>query len=66
MAEAASSLLTPAEAAEFLRTGVRTIERWRSTGGGPAYLKVGRKVAYRVEDLEAWLARQRREHTGAA
>lgn len=61
-----STLLTPAEAAEKLRTGVRTIERWRHTGGGPRFLKVGRKVAYRIEDLEAWLQRQEREHTGSA
>ena len=40
-----STLLTPAEAVEKLRTGVRTIERWRHTGGGPRFLNIGRKVA---------------------
>ena len=61
-----SPCLTPQEAAAYIRTGVRTLERWRHVGGGPPFVKVGRKVAYRLADLETWLAGQRREHTGAA
>lgn len=29
-----------------------TIERYRSEGTGPRYLKIGGKVLYRIEDVE--------------
>jgi excisionase family DNA binding protein len=58
-----SPLLTPDEAAALLRSNPRTLERWRTAGGGPAFCKVGRRVCYRREDLDAWLSRQRRENT---
>ena len=34
----------------------RTLERWRWEGGGPSYLKVGGRVLYRLEDIEAFEA----------
>jgi len=34
----------------------RTLERWRSTGRGPTYLRLVGRVAYRVEDIEAFEA----------
>jgi len=34
----------------------RTLERWRFHGIGPSYLKVGRRVLYRVADVEAFEA----------
>ncbi|MFH5926910.1 helix-turn-helix transcriptional regulator [Roseomonas xinghualingensis] len=38
----------------------RTLERWRWIGEGPAFLKIGARVAYRLEDVEAYEAEQRR------
>ncbi len=35
----------------------RTLERWRWLGQGPCYLKVGGRVLYRLEDVEAFEAR---------
>lgn len=32
----------------------RTLERWRWCGEGPQYLKIGGRVAYRIEDIEAF------------
>jgi hypothetical protein len=32
----------------------RTLERWRSHGRGPCYLRLGGRVAYRLEDIEAF------------
>lgn len=32
----------------------RTLERWRWLGEGPRYLKLGGRVLYRVEDVEAF------------
>jgi predicted DNA-binding transcriptional regulator AlpA len=40
------------------RVGLKpsTLEALRSRGGGPAYVKLGRTVRYRVADLDAWVA----------
>lgn len=32
----------------------RTLERWRCHEQGPCYLKVGGRVVYRLEDVEAF------------
>lgn len=42
-----------------------TLAHWRSEGRGPAFLKIGRRVAYSGADLNAWLAERRIEPTGA-
>jgi hypothetical protein len=35
----------------------RSAQRWRASGGGPAFVRLGkRRVAYRVADVERWLA----------
>src|SRR5262249_55366142 len=49
-------LLTQAEAARFLRLSERTLERYRHSGGGPKFVRQGKCVRYRQEDLEAWVA----------
>ena len=36
----------------------RTLERWRWLNEGPAYMKIGGRVAYRLEDVEAYEAAQ--------
>ena len=41
----------------------RTLERWRWLGEGPAYLKIGGRVVYRLEDVEAYEAGNRRTST---
>jgi excisionase family DNA binding protein len=43
-------------AAQYTGLGRSTIEKLRVYGGGPRYLKLGRSVRYRAEDLDAWLA----------
>lgn len=48
-------ILTVNDAADILRLNVRTLERWRQTGEGPRYVKMGRRVGYRRNDLEDWL-----------
>ena len=47
----------------------RTLERWRWRNEGPAYLKIGGRVAYRLEDIEAYEARRIqvvKDHFGTA
>jgi hypothetical protein len=65
MPEHSSALvLTPEQAAAALNVPERTIERWRSTGAGPRFVKLGRRVAYRPVDLAAFVEAQVRTHTG--
>ena len=49
-------LRTP-EAARFLGLSGRTLEKHRTYGTGPRYSKLGGRVVYRLEDLQAWAAR---------
>jgi predicted site-specific integrase-resolvase len=44
----------------------RTLERWRWTGEGPCYVKIGGRVVYREEDIEAFEATQLRASTAEA
>ena len=49
-------LRTP-EAARFLGLSGRTLEKHRTYGTGPAYRKLGGRVVYSLEDLQAWADR---------
>lgn len=49
-------VLNTAEAAHYVRLGKPTLERFRVSGGGPRYAKLGGAVRYRKADLDAWLA----------
>ncbi|MFC7706345.1 helix-turn-helix transcriptional regulator [Plastorhodobacter daqingensis] len=49
-------LRTP-EAAQFLGLSDRTLEKHRVYGTGPTYKKLGGRVVYSVEDLQAWADR---------
>jgi excisionase family DNA binding protein len=59
-------LLTPDEAADYLRLSVRQLQQWRYIGSGPRYTKAGRAVRYRRADLDAWLDASVVEPQGAA
>lgn len=49
-------LLTPGETATFLRTSIKSLERWRATGEGPDFIAMGpRAVRYRLSDLQRFL-----------
>ncbi|CAH2603760.1 Helix-turn-helix domain-containing protein [Rhodovastum atsumiense] len=53
----AGGLLTTAGAAAWLGVRRKALERWRCSGGGPPFVRLGRKtVRYRVRDLEAYVA----------
>jgi len=40
------------ELAERWGMSPRTLENWRSTGKGPAYVKIGGQVRYKFEDIK--------------
>ena len=43
-----------------------TLEGWRVRGEGPRYLKIGRLVRYKTEDLDAYLESRARCSTSQA
>ena len=55
-------LRTP-EAARFLGLSGRTLEKHRTYGTGPRYSKIGGRVVYAIEDLQAWVTRGEKNST---
>jgi excisionase family DNA binding protein len=51
-----TELLTTPEAAEYVRLGKPTLERFRLSGEGPLFAKLGGAVRYRQTDLDNWVA----------
>ena len=51
--------LTQLDLARRWRMSTRTLERWRCIRYGPAYLRLGKVVVYRLEDVKAFEASQR-------
>lgn len=50
-----SNILNTREAAAYCRLGKPTLERFRISGDGPRYCKLGGAVRYRQADLDNWL-----------
>ncbi|NYF16034.1 excisionase family DNA binding protein [Microbacterium sp. AK009] len=48
-------LLTPEDLADYLNVSLRTIEGWRLSRKGPAYVRMGKHVRYRADRVESWL-----------
>ncbi len=61
--EQTSPYLDTQEAAEYLRIRPATLDRWRSVGGGPAFIKLGGRVVYAQADLDAFAEAGRRTST---
>jgi predicted DNA-binding transcriptional regulator AlpA len=41
----------------------RTAQRWRCDGGGPPFVRLGRRrIVYRIADVETWLAERTYRH----
>jgi excisionase family DNA binding protein len=47
---------TDIEVAEYLAVSVSTVRRWRLTGGGPRWIRIGGSIRYPFTDLEAYVA----------
>lgn len=54
------------ELADRWRISERTLEKWRHFGRGPSFLKIGGRVMYRLDDIEAFEAKQVRTSTAAS
>ena len=62
----APKLLDTPELAAYLDNQTNTLEGWRVKGIGPRYIKIGRLVRYRIEDVERWIEAQTRTSTSQA
>ncbi|TXR56466.1 helix-turn-helix domain-containing protein [Quadrisphaera setariae] len=54
-----SDLLTVDEVAALVRTSPSTVRYWRYRGEGLESFRVGRRVLFRREAVERWMAAQR-------
>ncbi len=60
-----TELLTPRQAAERMGLRPQTLAVWRTTGRyGLPYVRAGRLIRYRPEDIDAFLAERTQTHTG--
>jgi predicted DNA-binding transcriptional regulator AlpA len=58
--------LTEEEFAVRYRLGRRTVQRWRHSGEGPFWVRLGpRRVVYRLADCESWAASRTYAHRAA-
>lgn len=61
-----STTLTERAAANHLGLSVRTLQKRRFERQDPPYLKIGRSVRYRLEDLDAFMVAHRVDPNRAA
>ena len=57
------NLLTTRQAAEALALSISWLAKLRLYGGGPPFLRLGRCVRYRREDLTKWIEAKARTST---
>jgi hypothetical protein len=55
---AVTRLLSTEEVAMALSLPRSTLDYWRVVGGGPPWIKIGRRVKYPMDGLIDWLERQ--------
>jgi hypothetical protein len=48
-------LPTEPGAALYIATTPKTLQKWRYTGTGPTFVRLGRSIRYRREDLDAFV-----------
>jgi len=48
-------LLTITEAADLVRAPVATLRYWRHLGTGPHSFRIGRRVVYRLSEVQDWI-----------
>ena len=59
-----SKYLERPEAAQYLtdqlglRVSKNTLQKWVTTGGGPAYRRFGKRAVYLIQDLNEWAERK--------
>ncbi|MFF1732021.1 helix-turn-helix transcriptional regulator [Streptomyces sp. NPDC058247] len=52
------NLATAQELADYVGVPLNTVYQWSHRGGGPKFIKVGRHLRARWDDIESWLSEQ--------
>ena len=60
---AAPPLLSIGQLADLLSVSPSLLAKWRMTGTGPRYAKLGRRILYDANDVSTWLKSQKRSST---
>lgn len=60
------SLISPPALAEKIGVGVNCLAKWRLTGEGPPFIRIGRRVHYHPDDVSNWLQARRVRSTSEA
>lgn len=58
-------LIRERDLARRWKTSLRTLQRWRAQGTGPAYILIGGAIRYRLADIVAFEQRMRRGEDGS-
>lgn len=59
MQELQTKYFNTKSAARYLGLSHRTLEKYRTYGGGPEYHKIGRKVMYTLTDIDKWAGKEK-------
>ena len=51
-------IISQPDLSEMLDRPLSTLRYWRHTGHGPKSFKLGGRVVYKLEDVEAWIESQ--------
>jgi hypothetical protein len=66
MAEIDDDAMLDAQAERLIGLRMATLAKMRCLGGGPPFVKAGRRVLYRRADIKAWLDARRVKNTTEA
>jgi excisionase family DNA binding protein len=55
--------LTVKQAAAYIPLAKGTLDHMRTAGRGPRFIKLGRKVLYDTNDLDAWIEQHKQQST---
>jgi hypothetical protein len=61
-----SPIMGAVEAASYLNLAAASLAKMRCMGGGPVFIRLGRKIGYMRPDLDKWLAARRATNTSDA
>lgn len=59
-------LLNETQVADLVCQSVRTLQKWRVTGAGPVFYKLGQSVRYKRTEVLQWIDARRVKHTTEA
>lgn len=48
-------ILSDRDLAEMLELNIETLQHWRQNGRGPLFTRLGKKVFYRLADVNDWI-----------